>query len=43
MPVIVRTAHVFGPKNTYEKILQMGEYDYIRQAAQQAARRRQAK
>jgi len=34
MPIIVRTAQVFGPQNTYEKILRIQELENIRVAAQ---------
>ena len=32
MPIIVRTAQVFGPQNTYEKILRIQELENIRVA-----------
>jgi hypothetical protein len=32
LPVIFRTVHIFGPQNTYEKILRMRELDNIRAA-----------
>jgi Domain of unknown function (DUF4407) len=34
-PIIVRLVLLFGPKNTYEKVLRIQELAYIRAASQQ--------